>query len=142
MSCSMREQTLETTPVAVSALSGDSLSRNAIVSEQDLQTAVPGLTVKASQSDNQLNYSLRGQTVDAYSSSQPSVLPCFNEVQVASSDPWRSMISGRCTYSRVPRAPCSAATPSAAMSSRVAMRCISRNGRTTRAIPRAVRDGL
>jgi iron complex outermembrane receptor protein len=79
-----RAQTLETTPVAVSVMSADSLQRNAIVSEQDLQAAVPGLTVKAGQSDNQLNYSLRGQTVDSFSSSRPSVLPYFNEVQVGS----------------------------------------------------------
>lgn len=82
MTAQRREQTLETTPVAVSVISGDSLERNAIVSEQDLQAAVPGLTVKAGQSDNQLNYSLRGQTVDSFSSSRPSVLPYFNEVQV------------------------------------------------------------
>ena len=77
-----RAQTLETTPVAVSVVSAASLERNAIVSEQDLQATVPGLTVKAGQSDNQLNYSLRGQTVDSFSSSRPSVLPYFNEVQV------------------------------------------------------------
>ena len=77
-----RAQTLETTPVAVSVVSADSLARNGIVSEADLQIAVPGLTVKAGQSDNQLNYSLRGQTVDSFSSSRPSVLPYFNEVQV------------------------------------------------------------
>lgn len=80
-----RAQTLENTPVAVSAISADSLSRQAIVSEADLQYTVPGLTVKAGQSDNQLNYSLRGQTVDAFSSSRPSVLPYFNEVQVGGS---------------------------------------------------------
>jgi iron complex outermembrane receptor protein len=77
-----REQTLETTPVAVSVLGADALARNAIVSESDLQFAVPGLTVKAGQDNNQLNYSLRGQTVDAFSSSRPSVLPYVNEVQV------------------------------------------------------------
>jgi len=80
-----REQTLETTPVAVAALSGDSISKNDIVSEADLPFETPGLTVKASQGANQLNYSLRGQTVDAFSSSQPSVLPYINEVQVATS---------------------------------------------------------
>ena len=79
-----REQSLENTPVAVSVLGADALARNAVSSEQDLQLAVPGLTVKAGQSDNSLNYSLRGQTVDAFSSSQPSVLPYINEVQVAS----------------------------------------------------------
>jgi iron complex outermembrane receptor protein len=78
-----RAQSLETTPVAVSALSGDSMERNQIVSEADLQIAVPGLTVKASLDSNDLNYSLRGQTVDFASDARPSVLPYFNEVQVA-----------------------------------------------------------
>jgi iron complex outermembrane receptor protein len=77
-----RSEALERTPVAVAAISADTLRRNAIVSEADLQTAVPGLIVKAGQSSNQINYSLRGQTVDAFSSSRPSVLPYFNEVQV------------------------------------------------------------
>ncbi len=77
-----RSEALEKTPVAVSVVSADTLARQAITSERDLQFATPGLTVRASQNDNQLNYSLRGQTVDAYTSSLPSVLPYVNEVQV------------------------------------------------------------
>ena len=77
-----REATLERTPVAVSAISGEALAERAIVSENDLQAAVPGLTVRAGQTSNQLNYSLRGQSVDAFSSSRPSVLPYVNEIQV------------------------------------------------------------
>ena len=77
-----RAETLERTPVAISAVSADALEQQQIVTQQDLQIAVPGLTVKAGQYDNQLNYSLRGQTVDAFTSSRPSVLPYFNEVQV------------------------------------------------------------
>ncbi|MFS0737139.1 TonB-dependent receptor plug domain-containing protein [Sphingomonas sp. 1P06PA] len=80
-----RSEALERTPVAIAAVSGESLQKQAIISESDLQTAVPGLTVKAGQTSNQLNYSLRGQTVDAFSSSRPSVLPYFNEVQVGGS---------------------------------------------------------
>lgn len=77
-----RSEALEKTPVAVAVVSADSLAKQAITSERDLQFATPGLTVRASQNDNQLNYSLRGQTVDAYTSSLPSVLPYVNEVQV------------------------------------------------------------
>ncbi|MEA3132521.1 MAG: iron complex outerrane recepter protein, partial [Gammaproteobacteria bacterium] len=80
-----RSESLERTPVAIAALGGDTLARQAILTETDLQTAVPGLTVKAGQGSNQLNYSLRGQTVDAFSDSRPSVLPYFNEVQVGGS---------------------------------------------------------
>lgn len=77
-----RSESQSRTPVAVAVLSAATLQERAIVSETDLQTALPGLTVKAGQSSNQLNYSLRGQTVDSFSSSRPSVLPYFNEVQV------------------------------------------------------------
>jgi iron complex outermembrane recepter protein len=77
-----RSEALEKTPVAVAVVSGETLAKLAITSERDLQFATPGLTVRASQNDNSLNYSLRGQTVDAYTSSLPSVLPYVNEVQV------------------------------------------------------------
>jgi len=79
-----RSEALERTPVAVAVLGSEALAKQAIVSEADLQVATPGLTIKAGQSSNQLNYSIRGQTVDAFTSSRPSVLPYFNEVQVGS----------------------------------------------------------
>lgn len=80
-----RSESMERTPISIAVLGSDALEQQAIVSELDLQTALPGLTVKAGQSANQLNYSLRGQTVDSFSSSRPSVLPYFNEIQVGGS---------------------------------------------------------
>ena len=77
-----RSEALERAPVAVSVISAETLAEKAITTETDLQTAVPGLTVKTGQNENQLNFSLRGQSVDPFSSSRPSVLPYFNEVQV------------------------------------------------------------
>jgi len=77
-----RSETMERTPISIAVLSSEALERQAIVSELDLQTALPGVTVRAGQSANQLNYAIRGQTVDTFSSSRPSVLPYFNEVQV------------------------------------------------------------
>ena len=77
-----RAETLERTAVAVSVVSAETLIERAITTETDLQSAVPGLTVKTGQNENQLNFSLRGQSVDPFSSSRPSVLPYFNEVQV------------------------------------------------------------
>ncbi len=79
-----RSESIERTPVAVAVIGEEALAKQAIVSEGDLQIATPGLTVKSGQSSNQLNYSIRGQTVDAFTSSRPSVLPYFNEVQVGS----------------------------------------------------------
>ena len=77
-----KSEALERAPVAVSVVTQEVLAQKAILSESDLQTALPGLTVKTGQNENQLNFSLRGQTVDPFSSSRPSVLPYFNEVQV------------------------------------------------------------
>ena len=77
-----RSETLERTPVAVSVLSGAMLQRQAIVTESDLQVATPGLTIRAGYNSNQLNYALRGQSLDAFSDTRPGVLPYFNEVQL------------------------------------------------------------
>jgi iron complex outermembrane receptor protein len=77
-----RSENLERTPVAITVLSSDDLGKQQIVSEADLRTAVPGLTVRETVNSNQLNYSIRGQTVDAYSGSRPAVLPYVNEIQV------------------------------------------------------------
>ena len=77
-----RSESLQRTPVAVSVLTSESLVQRAIVTESDLQIASPGLTVRASQNSNQLNYSIRGQSLDAFSNTRPGVLPYFNEIQV------------------------------------------------------------
>lgn len=77
-----RAETLERTPVAISVLSGDTLAKQAIVTEADLQAATPGLTIRAGYNSNQLNYALRGQSLDAFSDTRPGVLPYFNEIQL------------------------------------------------------------
>jgi len=77
-----RSADLSKTPIAISVLSSDTLTKAQITSESDLQAAVPGLTVRETSNSNQLNYSIRGQSLDAFSSSQPGVLPYVNEVQV------------------------------------------------------------
>ncbi|MDP3673858.1 MAG: TonB-dependent receptor plug domain-containing protein [Novosphingobium sp.] len=77
-----RSETLERTPVAISVLSADTLAKQAIVTESDLQIASPGLTIRAGYNSNQLNYALRGQSLDAFSDTRPGVLPYFNEIQL------------------------------------------------------------
>jgi iron complex outermembrane receptor protein len=77
-----RDENLDKVPASVAAFGADQLEARSISTESDLQKAVPGLTIRESLSSNQLNYSLRGQSVDAYSSSSPGVLPYFNEVQI------------------------------------------------------------
>ena len=78
-----REESLALTPVAVAVLGSTDLVRQAILSEQDLRFAAPGLSVRASSNSNQLNYAIRGQSLDAFSDTRPGVLPYFNEVQVS-----------------------------------------------------------
>ena len=77
-----RSETLERTPVAISVLNAETLAKQAIVTESDLQIASPGLTIRAGYNSNQLNYALRGQSLDAFSDTRPGVLPYFNEVQL------------------------------------------------------------
>ena len=77
-----RAEDLAKAAVSVSVVTAEQLQEQAIVTESDLQAVTPGLVVKTGQNDNQLNFSLRGQSVDPFSSSRPSVLPYFNEVQV------------------------------------------------------------
>ncbi|WP_340318185.1 TonB-dependent receptor [Rhizorhabdus argentea] len=79
-----RSERLERTPVAVSVLSEEALAKQQIRSEADLQTAVPGLLLRSSNDSNQLDYVIRGQAVDAFTQSQPAVLPYVNEVSVPS----------------------------------------------------------
>lgn len=77
-----RSESAARTPVAVAVLSSEALSDAAITSQSDLRVAVPGLQVRASTSSNDLNYAIRGQSLDAYSNGLPGVLPYFNEVQI------------------------------------------------------------
>jgi iron complex outermembrane receptor protein len=77
-----RSENLERVPVAVSALGPAQLAEREVREQSDLQTAVPGLTVVETENNNQLNYSLRGQSIDAFSGSRPAVLTYVDDVQV------------------------------------------------------------
>lgn len=66
----------------MTALSADTVAKLAITTQRDLQIAVPGLTVRAAFNSDQLNYSIRGQTIDPFTYSQPGVLPYLNEYSV------------------------------------------------------------
>ncbi len=79
-----RAEQIDKVPVAISALGRQQLAAQGVRTEADLQRAVPGLTIRQTVSQNQLSYSIRGQSVDAFSGSAPGVLPYIDEVQVAS----------------------------------------------------------
>ncbi|MBL0116833.1 MAG: Plug domain-containing protein [Sphingomonadales bacterium] len=76
------EEKLQDVPVAVTAFGQQALAERRISSESDLQTATPGLTVRQTISSNQINYAIRGQSIDAFSFTAPAVTAYFNEVQV------------------------------------------------------------
>lgn len=75
---------LSDVPVSVAALSGEQLAERRILSDADLQSATPGLTIRQTNSSNQISYSLRGQSVDAFSFAAPAVLNYVNEFNAQS----------------------------------------------------------
>jgi len=77
-----REEDISKVPIAITAIGGEDLAKRAIYNENDLQTAVPGLTIRQNGGANAFNYVIRGQSVDTFSNSPPSVLPYINEVQI------------------------------------------------------------
>ena len=79
-----REENLSKVPIAITAISGEDLARRTITNENDLQSAVPGLIVRQNGGANVFTLSIRGQSVDTYTNSPPSVLPYINEVQIVS----------------------------------------------------------
>src|SRR6202453_4884334 len=76
-----RNEDLEKVGLNVAALSTSALTEQHITNEQELQTAVPGLLTVAATSTNQLAFSIRGQALDAFSYTSPTVLAYFNEFQ-------------------------------------------------------------
>lgn len=75
------EERQEDVPVAIAVLSADALAEQRIVTEADLQAATPGLVVRQTAQSNDLNFAIRGQSIDAFSYSAPAVTAYFNEVQ-------------------------------------------------------------
>ena len=78
-----KSESLSKVPLSVSALSADSLARQGVHNESDLQSAVPGFAARETGNAAVLTLSVRGQTIDGFSSSPPAVLPYINEFQVA-----------------------------------------------------------
>jgi iron complex outermembrane receptor protein len=77
-----RSENAERTPLTVTALSQDALQIKGVTSESDLQSSVPGLTVRTTSNSNQLNFAIRGQSVDTFSASPSAVLQYFDEIQI------------------------------------------------------------
>lgn len=90
-----RAESLQNVPVTVAVVNAAALETRGIHTEADLQLAIPGLTVRTSNNSNELNYVIRGESVDAYSGSPPGVQPYIDEVPfpVMSSTPFYDLES-------------------------------------------------
>lgn len=75
---------LSNVPVSVAAIGAKALEEKRILTDADLQSATPGLTVRQTNSSNQISFSLRGQSVDAFSFAAPAVLNYVNEFNAQS----------------------------------------------------------
>ncbi len=78
-----QNEDLQKVPVSVDVLSTSALAERHVTNEQELQSAVPGLLTVPSTSTNQLAFSIRGQALDAYSYTSPTVVAYFDEFQTA-----------------------------------------------------------
>lgn len=78
-----RSETLESVPIAITAIGKAEIQEQEIRSDSDLQAAVPGLTIRQTQGNNSLTYSIRGQSADTFSGSPSAVVSYVNEVPVA-----------------------------------------------------------
>ena len=85
-----RNESLERVPIAVTAISGAQLTERNIRTDSDLQLSAPGLTIRQTQGNNSLTYSLRGQSADTFSGSPSAVVTYLNEVPLT--------ISGASTF--------------------------------------------
>ena len=77
-----RAENIEKVPIAITAIQGEDLAKRAIYNENDLQSAVPGLVIRQNGGAHAFNYAIRGQSVDTFTNSPPSVLPYIDEVQI------------------------------------------------------------
>lgn len=75
-----RDESLSQVPLTITAMSAEQLTERQVATDADLQAAVPGLTIRQTQGNNSLTYSIRGQTADTFSGSPSAVITYFNEV--------------------------------------------------------------
>lgn len=75
-----RDENLESVPLAVSAISAEQLNERQVRTDSDLQLTVPGLTIRQTQGNNSLTYSIRGQSADTFSGSPSAVVAYVDEV--------------------------------------------------------------
>ena len=83
-----RSENISNVPVSITALDSNSLTEQTVHTDADLQEAVPGLIVRTTAVSTQQNFSLRGQSIDAFTGSSPAVLGYVNDVQQNTGGPF------------------------------------------------------
>jgi len=85
-----RSENLSRVPTAITVISAEELNQRSIRTDSDLQSAVPGLSIRQTQGNNSLTYSIRGQSADTFSGSPSAVIAYLDEVPLS--------ISGASTF--------------------------------------------
>ncbi len=85
-----REEGISRVPISISAIASEELLERSIRTDSDLQSAVPGLTIRQTQGNNSLTYAIRGQSADTFSGSPSAVVAYLDEVPMT--------ISGASTF--------------------------------------------
>lgn len=75
-----RDENLSSVPLAITVLSAEQIAERSIRTDSDLQLAAPGLTIRQTQGNNSLTYSIRGQSADTFSGSPSAVIAYLNEI--------------------------------------------------------------
>jgi iron complex outermembrane receptor protein len=78
-----RSEVLSKVPVSVTVFDTHALEQRKVTSEADLTSLVPGLNVTVGENSTEFDFTIRGQTTDAFSGSPPGVLAYLNEVALA-----------------------------------------------------------
>ncbi len=85
-----RTENVSRVPISISALNANQILERTIRTDSDLQSAVPGLTIRQTQGNNSLTYAIRGQSADTFSGSPSAVIAYLDEVPLT--------ISGASTF--------------------------------------------
>ena len=75
-----KDESLAKVPLSVVAMGPEQMKSRQLRSDSDLQIAVPGLTIRQTQGNNSLTYSIRGQSADTFSGSPSAVVAYLNDV--------------------------------------------------------------
>ena len=78
-----RNESASTVAISVSAFSGGELEKRGITNANELQALVPGVTMITTNSTNEFDWAIRGQTLQQYSGSAPAVLSYLNDVPLS-----------------------------------------------------------